>query len=203
MIHLTPSHMALREKAIATFVILAVTSISVAFYDHRKSTYSAGKTVELGSVRVFSYLYRYIQLSTIASALGGCLFFDRVFLDIHDSTAAFYCGLVITVTGIVLFASAKLSLAENYSPCFDAFLPNSITTAGPYRYIRHPIYMSNILILIGAFVMSGSLWILLSVGLAAYFYTTSAIREETELCQHIPIYLEYQNSTGRFLPKLF
>ena len=201
MIHLTPSHMALRERAIATLFIVAVSVISIVLYDNRKSTYTAGKTMKLSSAWMFVYLHRYIQLSTIVFALGGCLFYDRVFLDLHDSTLIFYSGLVVAASGIGLFTFAKLTRAANYSLCFDAYRPNSRTTTGPYRYIRQPIYVSNLLILIGAFVMSGSFWIVPNIPLAAYFYATSAIREERELSQKMVRYTAYQKLTGRFFPR--
>jgi protein-S-isoprenylcysteine O-methyltransferase Ste14 len=202
MIALTPSHMALRERAIAGCFILSVALISICLYDNRKSSYSAGKSVQLPSSPMPSFFYRYIQASTTLCALGGCLFFDNLFLDIHDSAVALYCGIAITGAGIFLFVHAKLALGANYSPCFDEYLPLSITTKGAYRYIRHPIYVSNLLLLFGAFVMSGSMWIALNWIVLAYFYGRAATSEEGELCRRLNGYQEYLHRTGRFIPLL-
>jgi protein-S-isoprenylcysteine O-methyltransferase Ste14 len=202
MIALTPSHMALCEKVIATCFIAGVALMSIGLYDNRKSTYSTGKPVQLGSSRTFSFFYRYIQASTIVCTLGGCLFYDRLFLDIHDNTVVFYCGLAITAGATILFVHAKLVLGTNYSPCFDAFLPLSITTRGAYGYVRHPLYLSNLLVLAGAFVMSGSLWVVFNWIALACFYYAAAIREEAELCRSMAGYSEYVSQTGRFFPKL-
>lgn len=202
MFTLNPSHMALREKAVATFFIAGVAMISLALYDNRKSTYSTGKSVKLTSLPGLSILYRYVQGSTITAALGGCIFYSRVFLDIHDSTAIFYSGLTLVTIGTVLFVHAKLKLGCNYSPCYDSYLPLSVTATGIYRCIRHPIYVSNMIVLLGAFVMSGSAWIVPNIIVTAYFYYVSAIMEERELCRRLPGYSEYRERTGRFLPRL-
>ena len=59
---------------------------------------------------------------------------------------------MISVIATVLFLSAKVTLGRNYSPCYDSYLPQDIIRTGLYNYVRHPIYLSNILLLIGVFI---------------------------------------------------
>jgi len=101
---------------------------------------------------------------------------------------------------MAFFISAKLSLGEHYSPCFDSFVPRDIVQEGLYRYIRHPIYASNILLLIGVFIACGSLWILFNIILLGIYYMNSALREELVLLEEFPNYGEYSNHTNRFIP---
>ena len=165
--------------------ILIVASLSLALYDNRKIAYTLGKEARLGSTPSFSFVHRYIQASTIICTLGGSVFHDRIFLDMHDSTLILYCGVGITTVGILLFVHSKMTLGRNYSPCFDSYLPHCLTTTGVYGYVRHPIYVSNLLLLLGAFIMSGSAWIIVNLFLAGAFYYSAAIQEERDLCIHV------------------
>jgi protein-S-isoprenylcysteine O-methyltransferase Ste14 len=82
-------------------------------------------------------------------------------------------------------------------------LPNGATglvTKGPYRFVRHPMYTSVILLGIGIAIRSGS-WIVTValVGLILLFAVKSRW-EEMHLADTFPGYERYMGTTGRFLP---
>ncbi len=116
---------------IAALFILAVSLISIVFYDNRRSIYAADKTVKLGSAPMFSYLYRYIQASTILFALGGCLFYDCTFLDGHDSTLIVYCGVVIAALGIQAFHVCEADFWSKLQPVFRRISSEFTNNDGP------------------------------------------------------------------------
>src|SRR5438552_2040544 len=72
---------------------------------------------------------------------------------------------------------------------------------GPYRYIRHPIYLSFLLTSVGFVFLAANIVMLpLLFALTAIRYPK---REEPELIRlYGDVYREYQSRTGRFLPKL-
>ena len=70
---------------------------------------------------------------------------DFLSLDFHNQVNLRYLGVSISSIAITFFISSKISLGKNYSPCFDQRTPSSITTDGIYKFVRHPIYSSNIL----------------------------------------------------------
>ena len=72
---------------------------------------------------------------------------------------------------------------------------------GPYRYIRHPIYLSFLLTSVGFLLLAENIVMLpLLFALTALRYPKP---EEEELIQlYGDAYREYRKRTGRFFPKL-
>ena len=111
-------------------------------------------------------------------------------------------GLVFMASGVGVGLWSAVYLGRGLTP---SPLPNGSTdlvTRGPYRFIRHPMYTSVILLGIGMAVRSGS-WIvtLALVALVALFAVKSRW-EELHLADTFPGYEWYITSTGRFIPRL-
>ena len=102
---------------------------------------------------------------------------------------------------MALFAWAKVQLGAQFSPCFDSLVANRLIDTGPYAYVRHPLYVANLAWLLGAFLATGSAWIVMNVGVMALYYVTSARQEERVLAKELPAYGEYMARTGAFLPR--
>lgn len=77
-----------------------------------------------------------------------------------------------------------------------------MVTAGPYAFIRHPLYAGSALIGAGIIVVAGGAWA--GLALAAFFvtvYPAKAAQEEALLREEIGApYLRYQASVPRWLP---
>jgi len=67
------------------------------------------------------------------------------------STGVTEVGLVITVLGAALALVAFLSLRSNFSIVPEV---RSLVVTGPYRWIRHPMYLAELLMIVG-FAVSG------------------------------------------------
>lgn len=69
------------------------------------------------------------------------------------------------VTGLLLVQWAARSL-----PPATCLWPVPIvhrTTAGPYRYLRHPMYVGNLLLIVGAAGLAAGIWNAVAVGTVA------------------------------------
>ncbi len=78
-----------------------------------------------------------------------------------------------------------------------------IVSRGPYRWVRHPLYLGELVASLGIAIAVNSylalaLWIALC-GLQAY----RAVREEQVLLQTFPAYRAYRSRTAALLPGVF
>jgi len=79
-----------------------------------------------------------------------------------------------------------------------------LVTVGAYRYIRHPLYSSLLLLGWGAFFKAPSLTGLLLAGVATASLVATARVEEAENRQKFgEAYAAYMKTTKRFIPFLF
>ena len=188
---------------IATGFLVVLTFVSSVFYlDNITSLKRFKSAKRIKSLPSFRFVYLFIMLTTLTLA-PLCFFYNSHYLfEWHNSIAVLYIGLSIATLGMTLFVISKVNLGENYNPCFEAFVPKDIIRDGVYKYIRHPIYTANIIVLIGAFVATGSWWLLPNVLLLTYSYCVASQNEEMALTHEFPEYLNYVRKTGAFLPKL-
>jgi protein-S-isoprenylcysteine O-methyltransferase Ste14 len=121
-----------------------------------------------------------------------------VFLPIQFGTVWFIVGLLITLLGLV--GTVLILVDWAYTP------EGKPVTRGIYRYSRHPMYVTMILILLGVSVISAS-WVFLlftiiaAVGLTRPYFVK--IEEAQCLGHYGAAYREYMNRTPRWigLPK--
>jgi protein-S-isoprenylcysteine O-methyltransferase Ste14 len=76
-----------------------------------------------------------------------------------------------------------------------------VVTSGPYRFVRHPLYMAESMVILGVgFTNPNPIFALI---LAAHIATLvwRARIEEAKLALHSPEYRAYMSRTGRFFPR--
>jgi protein-S-isoprenylcysteine O-methyltransferase Ste14 len=97
---------------------------------------------------------------------------------------------------------------ENVSPEFSANYAfentSTLVTIGAYRYIRHPLYSSLLLLGMGAYLKDVSIFttFLLAVEII-FLYLTARIEEKENLVRFQESYVEYMKGTRLFIPFLF
>ena len=76
-----------------------------------------------------------------------------------------------------------------------------VVREGAYRYIRHPLYTSLLLLAVGAFLKQPS-WLGLALLLVAFLaaYATARIEEGENLARFGSAYAEYMRETKMFVP---
>jgi protein-S-isoprenylcysteine O-methyltransferase Ste14 len=117
---------------------------------------------------------------------------------------------VLRWLGALLFAAAlpllvwiQVSLGANYSPSLRIRREHDLTTAGPYRYVRHPMYATSLLIY-GAMGLLSANWLIGGLGVLATLVVMvfRAPREEAMMVSTFgDRYVRYAAGTGRFLPR--
>ena len=112
-------------------------------------------------------------------------------------------GLIVLGAATLLYVRSMNCLGDNYSPFFDAHLPHRIVTQGPYRCIRHPIYLANVLQGVGYTLASGSLWVFLLAAYGSFNILRALWSEEWYLSRLFPGYQTYRAKTARLIPFIY
>jgi protein-S-isoprenylcysteine O-methyltransferase Ste14 len=74
-----------------------------------------------------------------------------------------------------------------------------VCTTGPYRFIRHPMYLADIFICLGIPLFLGSLWALIPAALAVALFVLRTALEDRTLRNELPGYAEYAAAVRRRL----
>jgi len=79
-----------------------------------------------------------------------------------------------------------------------------LTTSGPYRYTRNPLYLGNILMGLGVVAAARSWWVLIVIALYfLVFYPAIILREREKMCELYPEqYQDFSTQVPLLLPTL-
>jgi protein-S-isoprenylcysteine O-methyltransferase Ste14 len=108
-------------------------------------------------------------------------------------------SLGLLLAGTLLAVWSALTLGKSFSLLPQA---RSLVTSGPYRYVRHPMYLGGLLITVG------EIWLRFSplvIALNVVFVAAQLIRlrlEEDLLARTFPEYEEYRKRTSMLIPGL-
>lgn len=98
------------------------------------------------------------------------------------SRLAHAAGLVLAVAALALDVSAMQAFRRQQTTIMPHRGATSLITSGPFTFTRNPIYVANTMLLLGASLAFGKLWMLLLVPVAAFLTQKLAIeREERHL----------------------
>lgn len=119
-----------------------------------------------------------------------------------------WAGLVLGIFSVFLNAwshkTLSLKLGEDFDPALRLLRVPALVREGPYAKLRHPIYLSFLLMQISALLLTSN-WFIGFCGLAIII-SVIIIRvpeEERQLTEQFSEeYRAYMKHTGRFLPKL-
>lgn len=108
-------------------------------------------------------------------------------------------GVALALAALALRQWAYAELKDNWSN--KVACPNTLTTTGPYRYVRHPVYVSYLFMAMAAFLATGSITLFL---LGVAFFAADKIRaaeEEKLLAEKFDQrWLDHTAKVGRFVP---
>ena len=124
---------------------------------------------------------------------------------LRDGASAWPVVIVLFCLSLWLFGWA-IHTTRFFPPtlAFDTDRPHILFCQGPYRYVRHPFYLSYMLFWIGTAVSAPTLggWAApLTLGM---LYYRAASREEQKFARSTlaPDYDVYRQQAGMFLPRL-
>ena len=84
-----------------------------------------------------------------------------------------------------------------------AYKAPGFRTPGMYRFVRHPLYLTEGIALIGLFMQFASAWTALLFAVQIAFQLRRMHNEEAVLTEILPEYADYQNKTARLIPGIY
>ena len=113
-------------------------------------------------------------------------------------------GLAAVAGGYAGTLWCYVSMGDAWRIGIDRNEKNTLVMRGPYKRVRHPIYLFQIVMLVGAAALLPTLLALLVLGVHLSCVLVKAADEEAYLLGlHGEVYRDYLARTGRLLPRLW
>jgi protein-S-isoprenylcysteine O-methyltransferase Ste14 len=155
------------------------------------------------------------QVSNKKQIMKGAMIFIPLVLyllalfDFANLKLPFYLrvvGLVIYFLGLILIGATHHYLGKNWHTILDSenYKTKEFVKKGPYKFIRHPMYLSAFMIIIGLGIFTLN-WLFLIIPFVVYLmiYLKQIKKEEKALVDGFgERYEEYIKETGRIFPKI-
>ncbi len=148
-------------------------------------------------------LIKAVKVAVLAGLLLQC-FLPAILPIAADPFPLQAAGLCLFTLGLAVAVAARFQLGRNWSDVESAtVLPQQeLVARGLYRYVRHPIYLGDILLVAGYELALNSWGVLLVLPLIGFVWRKAA-QEEALLRSSLRGYDAYLQSSGRFVPPVF
>jgi protein-S-isoprenylcysteine O-methyltransferase Ste14 len=120
-------------------------------------------------------------------------------LAVH-SQALRVVGVVLLGAGLALAVWARVFLGRNWGMPMTEKQEPELVTAGPYRFVRHPIYSGLLLAGLGTVLANNLYWSIAWGAIAIYFFYAARIEERLLVATFPSAYPRYQARTKMLIP---
>ncbi len=124
--------------------------------------------------------------------------------SLYESSTQNMVGLMLIVIGFVIIIVAQITLWKYYSSTLVIKENHQLITHGIYRFVRHPIYLGNIIVFLGIAVYVSSLYgFLIMLGLIPVFLVRIRMEERLLIEEFGDRYRTYKKKTRKLVPFIF
>ena len=109
-------------------------------------------------------------------------------------------GAAIFAAGIAVAVWARIALGGNWGMPMTERAEPELITAGPYRFVRHPIYSGLFLALLGTVLVFNLVGLIIIAVLGVYFYYAASVEEKTLTLALPAAYPAYRARTKMLVP---
>ena len=125
---------------------------------------------------------------------------DRFYHPLALHPLLLSAGTTLTLGGIVLRVVSHFHLGYHFSPFVEMASQHQLTERGFYRYLRHPMYLGTLMILLGMPLLLASWWSVGFAVLSGLGLVARVRKEEQFLIANLPGYQQYMQRTWRLVP---
>jgi protein-S-isoprenylcysteine O-methyltransferase Ste14 len=128
---------------------------------------------------------------------------EYFWFDLYPTQMFMLLGTLFFLAAIIIRTKAHLDIGGSFSMYLQKNEKDNIVRRGLYTYIRHPLYLGNILLFIACtiFLQSTFSWIFAALGLAGVLRRIHV--EERFLNEKVDNYEEYKSETWALIPGLY
>ncbi len=153
---------------------------------------------------ILAWIFQPVFIAPPSTASGKTLWaLDFGLWTAWLTPATLATGLILVVAGYAGTLWCYRAMGDSWRIGVNKTEKNTLVTLGPYRAIRHPIYLFQILMLAGAFLLLPTI---LSLAILLFHFACVLVKAADEeaylLTVHGQPYRDYLSHTGRLLPKL-
>ncbi len=114
-----------------------------------------------------------------------------------------WSGAGLGAAGVALLYATLTNLGKNLTDTVALRDAATLVTTGPYRWVRHPFYVSTALLILGVSLLTAN-WFIAACGVVVVsLLVLRTPTEEQKLIERFgDAYRQYIATTGRFFPKL-
>jgi protein-S-isoprenylcysteine O-methyltransferase Ste14 len=115
-----------------------------------------------------------------------------------------WAGVALLALGIVVLGTAHYHLSLSFSSFVGSKEGHKLAQSGPYRLVRHPIYLAYLLLCLGGGLAAGN-WVLAVVPVTCFFITISLrMPQEERILTDLfgDRHIGYMQRTGNLLPRV-
>jgi protein-S-isoprenylcysteine O-methyltransferase Ste14 len=143
-----------------------------------------------------------IWLGYILFVVAGAHPFGPVVMP--QSTASVWLGVTICALGLCAAIWSRKTLGDDWSRDVEFKQGHKLVERGPYRFVRHPIYTSHLLMGLGTAIASGLLVAFIGLFLFIIGFCIKLKQEEDLLLRHFPDeYPGYKARVKALVPFVF
>jgi len=116
-------------------------------------------------------------------------------LRFRENVFVLIVGIIVTFLGLIFWAWVVYHMRK-------AFFDKTLLITGPFKYVRHPMYVGLYLLFTGIGILFFSYpWFLIMILFMPIWYFNCRIEERQMMVIHGEKYFEYKKNVGMFFPK--
>lgn len=113
-------------------------------------------------------------------------------------------GLLLAFAGLAGLAWSHAALGREFSPWLELLTEHRLVTAGPYRWVRHPMYTAGLVQILGCGLLASNVLVLglPLIALTALILVRLPDEERMLRARFGPAWEAWARHTGRLLPRI-